>query len=232
MCVFFVQKCFAQLFSSYVLALAKKHFCTKNACVNCWWNWPQFSVDWNFELFFEGKSITDLSDDWKKVALRPLSLLLSINLSSYISLSIYLSSYIYMYFSYLFLFFYLSQSVFLSAFLFLFFNSFFTSFFYWLLSLYFEFPYFLVTPWCFFIFFSINGSVFLFLSISHSVFLFFLLFSNANKITMSKCASSLITSKVHRILFGSGLFCFSKSKLNSLFIGGGGGVRYKIVIKF
>jgi len=30
-----------QLFSSYVLALAKvrKHFCMKNAHVKCWWNW-------------------------------------------------------------------------------------------------------------------------------------------------------------------------------------------------
>ncbi len=35
--------CFAQLFSSYILALAKvrKHFCTKNTHVKFWWNWPQ-----------------------------------------------------------------------------------------------------------------------------------------------------------------------------------------------
>ncbi len=38
---FFVQKSFCQLFSSYILALAKvlKHFCTKNVRVKCWWNW-------------------------------------------------------------------------------------------------------------------------------------------------------------------------------------------------
>jgi len=33
---FFVWKCFAQLFSRYVLA--KRHFCMKNARVKCWWN--------------------------------------------------------------------------------------------------------------------------------------------------------------------------------------------------
>jgi len=39
---FFVQKCFMQLFSTYVLALAKvqKHFRMKNVRVNRWWNWP------------------------------------------------------------------------------------------------------------------------------------------------------------------------------------------------
>ncbi len=43
-CVFFVRKCFSQLFSSYVLALAKgfwqkKHNRTKNTHIKCWWNW-------------------------------------------------------------------------------------------------------------------------------------------------------------------------------------------------
>jgi len=43
---FFVRMCLAQLFSSNVLALAKvqNHFCTKNARVKCWWNWPQLSL--------------------------------------------------------------------------------------------------------------------------------------------------------------------------------------------
>jgi len=37
---FFVRKCFAQLFSSYVLAKVWKHFHTKNPHVECWWNSP------------------------------------------------------------------------------------------------------------------------------------------------------------------------------------------------
>jgi len=43
---FLFGKCFVQLFSSYVLALAKtrRHICTKNVCITCWWNWPQVSI--------------------------------------------------------------------------------------------------------------------------------------------------------------------------------------------
>jgi len=51
---FFVQKCFAKLFSSYVLALAKvqQHFRTKNACVKCWWNWPLELISPTFHKHF------------------------------------------------------------------------------------------------------------------------------------------------------------------------------------
>jgi len=58
-CTFFIRKCFAQLFSSYVLALAKgfrqnKHFRTKNLSVKCWWNWPQ--TEHQSWLFFKCQS--------------------------------------------------------------------------------------------------------------------------------------------------------------------------------
>jgi hypothetical protein len=48
-CKYFFRKCFMQLFSSFVLALAKgfqqkNYFCTKNACIKCWWSWPQVSI--------------------------------------------------------------------------------------------------------------------------------------------------------------------------------------------
>jgi len=48
---FFVQKCLEQLFSSYILALAKiQKKLSKNALVKCWWNWrqgePDFFAHW------------------------------------------------------------------------------------------------------------------------------------------------------------------------------------------
>jgi len=42
-CAFFVQKCFAQLFSTYILALkfSGKRISAQKLVVKCWWNWLQ-----------------------------------------------------------------------------------------------------------------------------------------------------------------------------------------------
>ncbi len=47
--VFFVRKCFEQLFSSYILALEflEPKFWTKTACVKRWWNWRHGAVKKN-----------------------------------------------------------------------------------------------------------------------------------------------------------------------------------------
>ncbi len=55
---FFVQRCFAQLFSSYILTLVKvrKHFCTKNVRVKRWWKWRHHFK----RIYFIGKSFAQL----------------------------------------------------------------------------------------------------------------------------------------------------------------------------
>jgi len=59
----FVKKCFAQLFSSYILALAKvqKHFHTKNTLLKCWWNWPQELKEVQAIKYFMTLTILQLS---------------------------------------------------------------------------------------------------------------------------------------------------------------------------
>jgi len=67
----FVQKCFARLFSSYVLALEflSPRFCTKNGRVKCWWHWRlvlrclEFTFPWFKKAWSQSEHIKRSQSD-------------------------------------------------------------------------------------------------------------------------------------------------------------------------